>query len=133
MSTTVMAEWVGPNQEHVGIDSKGNKIKLGGGDTSPAQMLLIGLAGCMSMDIKHVLSKKRISFDSLRVKVIGHQPDGYPKPFQVVDIVVEVTGSDVSEKSMEKAIALSRDKYCVVGQTLQNVTTINTSYVIKQQ
>lgn len=129
-TTTVTARWLGPELEYEGTDTKGNVIKMGGSDVSPAQMVLLGLAGCMGMDIKAVLGKKRIDVDTIEVSVTGHQQDTYPKPYEVIDIHFKVVGPDVPEAAVERAVMLSHDKYCVVGQTLQNQATINASFEV---
>jgi putative redox protein len=129
-TTTVTATWVGPDLEYECTDPKGNIIKLGKDDFSPSHLVLLGLAGCMGMDIKAVLGKKRIEVDSIEISVTGHQQESYPKPYHTVDVHFTVKGEQVSDSAVERAIALSHDKYCIVGQSLQNVSTINTSFEV---
>lgn len=128
----VSARWTGEGLHYVGTDSKGNEIGMGGNDPSPSEMLLMGAAGCMGMDIVSVLQKKRQAVESIDVQVTGHQPDDYPKPFQIVELAFTVKGNNVDPKAVERAIALSRDKYCIVGQTLQNVVELKTSFTVEE-
>ena len=128
--TTVTAVWTGPELQYLGTDAKGNKIRMGGDDISPAQMLLLGLAGCMGMDVAHVLTKKRVAFKAIEVTVVGQQPNEYPRPFQIIEIKFQVAGTGISPDAVAKAVSLSQDKYCVVGQTLQQTVTIETSFEI---
>ena len=130
--TTVTATWTGPELQYVGTDSKGNAVPMGGDNPSPAQLLLIGLAGCMGMDVAHVLRKKRLQFEAINVTIVGHQPDDYPRPFQTIEIIFQISGADLSPEAVARAIALSKDKYCVVGQSLQNPVTLETSFEIVQ-
>jgi putative redox protein len=130
--TTVTATWTGPELEYLGTDSKGNMVPMGGDNPSPAQLLLLGLAGCMGMDVAHVLRKKRLQFEAINVTIVGHQPDDYPRPFQTIEIIFHVSGSALSTEAVAKAIALSKDKYCVVGQSLQNPVILETSFEIIQ-
>ena len=129
----ISARWTGEGLNYIGIDSKGNEIGMGGNDPSPSEMLLMGAAGCMGMDIVSVLQKKRQDVESIDVEVTGHQPDDYPKPFQIVELAFTVKGNNVDPKAVERAIALSRDKYCVVGQTLQNVVELKTSFTVEEE
>lgn len=129
----VSARWTGEGLHYIGIDSKGNEIGMGGNDPSPSEMLLMGAAGCMGMDIVSVLQKKRQDVESIDVEVTGHQPDDYPKPFQIVELAFIVKGNNVDAKAVERAIALSRDKYCVVGQTLQNMVELKTSFTVEDK
>ena len=130
--TVITAKWIGPDLEYMGMDSKGNTVKMGGESISPAQMVLLGLAGCMGMDTIYVLQKKRLAIESVDVTVIGHQPDDYPKPFTDINIQFNITGQNLPEKAVERAISLSRDKYCVVGQTLLNPTQVKTSFTVRE-
>ena len=129
----VSARWTGEDLHYVGIDSKGNEIGMGGNDSSPSELLLMGAAGCMGMDIVSVLEKKRQAITGIDVHVTGHQPDDYPKPFQIVELAFTVKGDNVDPKAVERAVALSRDKYCIVGQTLQNVVELKTSFTIEDK
>ena len=130
--TAITAKWVGPDLQYVGTDGKGNSIKMGGDDISPAQMILLGLAGCMGIDTIYVLKKKRLQVDSVDVTVIGHQPEDYPKPFTHVEVKFIIAGKNLTEKAVERAISLSRDKYCVVGQTLVNLVELQTTFIITE-
>ena len=129
-TTTVTAQWTGPELQYEGTDTKGNLIKMGGDDISPAQMVLLGFAGCMGMDVISILKKKRQNVESINVSVTGHQPEEYPKPFKIVEITLNIKGENISEKAVERAIELSRDIYCIVGQTLKEPVQLQTSYKI---
>ena len=130
-TTSVSANWTGEKLYYIGTDSKGNQVNMGGKNVSPGQMLLLGAAGCMGMDVVHVLRKKRQDITDVQVQVIGHQPDEYPKPFQVVEINFTVKGNNLKSNAVERAIELSKDTYCVVGQTLKNPVELKTSYTIE--
>jgi putative redox protein len=126
------ARWTGEGLKYVGTDSKGNQIPMGGDNISPTQMLLLGAAGCMGMDVASVLQKKRQPVTGLEVQVIGHQPDGYPKPFHTIELAFTIKG-EVDPKAVAQAIELSRDKYCVVGQTLQRKAELKTSFTVEEE
>jgi uncharacterized OsmC-like protein len=111
----VSARWTGEGLNYVGTDSKGHQIPMGRDDISPSQMLLLGAAGCMGME----------------VQVTGHQPDEYPKPFHTIEIVFTIKG-EVDPQAVTRAIELSRDKYCVVGQTLQQKAELKTSFTVEE-
>ena len=74
--------------------------------------MLMGAAGCMGMDVVSVLKKKRQAVTSVAVQVTGHQPDDYPKPFQVVELAFTVKGENIKPAAVERAIELSRNIYC---------------------
>lgn len=126
----ITARWVGPALEYEGTDTKGNLIKMGGNDVSPAEMLLLGFAGCMGMDVKSILDKKQLAVDSVEATVTGYQPEEYPRPFKKVAIKFVVKGKEIPPQAVERAITLSTDKYCVVGQTLKEPVELATSFEV---
>ncbi len=130
--TEISARWTGEKLNYVGIDSKGNEIKMGGDNVSPSQMILLGWAGCMGMDVISILQKKRQKITDVQIKVIGQQPNQYPRPIQHAEIALTVIGEDIDSKAVERAIDLSANKYCIVGQTLQNPVTLTTSFTVEQ-
>jgi putative redox protein len=128
-TTKVSARWTGEALNYIGTDTKGNQIPMGGANVSPSQMLLLGAAGCMGMDIVNVLQKKQQPVTGIEIEITGHQPDEYPKPFQTIELAFTIKGN-VDPQAVERAIALSRDKYCVVGQTLQQPVDLKTSFIV---
>ena len=128
----VSARWTGEELNYIGTDAKGNQIPMGGNNVSPGQMLLLGAAGCMGMDIVSILQKKRQQVTGIEVQVTGHQPDEYPKPFHTVELAFTVRGENIDPVAVERAIELSRDKYCVVGQTLQHQVELKTSFKVEK-
>lgn len=130
-TTQVSARWTGENLDYIGIDAKGNEILMGKQHIAPSQMLLLGLAGCMGMDILSILEKKRQDVTHIDIQLTAQQPDEYPKPFQQIDIAFTVKGNNVDPKAVARAIQLSEEKYCVVGQTLQNSPELNTTFTVE--
>ena len=132
-TTQVSAKWTGDGLHYVGADTKGNQIPMGGSDPSPSQLMLLGLAGCTGMDVISILQKKRQNVSDVEVMVLGHQPDNYPKPYHKVQLHFVVKGEGLDSQAVERAIKLSEDKYCVVGQTLKGNTEIKTSFKIVEE
>ena len=131
-TSTVSTRWTGENLNFMGETPKGHQIEMGKGLASPSQLMLMGLAGCTGMDVVSILQKKRQNIEDVEVQVIAHNNDEYPKPYHTVELKFIVKGQDLDPKAVERAIKLSHDKYCVVGQTLQNETKITTSFEIEE-
>lgn len=85
---------------------------------SPMQALAFGLAGCMAMDVVHILKKGRHDLRGLRADLTGTRADGDPRRFTAVTLRYTITG-DVPSEQVERAIQLSRDKYCSVWHSLR--------------
>ncbi len=130
-TVNVSARWAGEALNYIGTDSKGNEIEMGGDNVSPSQMVLLGLAGCMGMDVLSILQKKRASITGIGVEIKGHQPDSYPKPFQTIELVFKVKGDKIDPKAVARAIELSHEKYCIVGQSLQQNVEIKATFEVK--
>jgi len=131
-TSTISARWTGENLNFVGQTPKGHEVEMGKGLVSPSQLMLMGVAGCTGMDVVSILQKKRQKIEDVEVQVIAHNNDEYPKPYHTIELKFIVKGQDLDPKAVERAIHLSHDKYCVVGQTLENETKITTSFEIEE-
>lgn len=106
--------------------------EVGGSNTGmrPMEMLLVGLGGCSGMDVASVLQKKKQQVAGIEINVKGTKADTYPKKFTEIEIEYIVTGKDLSEDAVKKAIELSFGKYCSVKATLEGAAKITYSYKI---
>ena len=85
---------------------------------SPMQALAFGLAGCMAMDLLHILKKGRHDFKGLRANLNGARADTDPRRFTRIELHYDVTGV-VPDEVVQRGIDLSRDKYCSVWQSMR--------------
>ena len=95
----------------------------GDGETGPSPMeaLLMALGSCMGIDVVDILNKMRVPFDGLTVRLEGDRPTEPPRRFTAIRLVYNVTGvSADAQPRLERAVALSREKYCSVLHTLQS-------------
>lgn len=115
----------------------GNTITLdsgaaGGGKNRgprPLQLLLMGLAGCTSMDVISMLQKMREPLEDFRVEVSAEQATEHPHVYTAIHVEYIVVG-DVKEESVRKAIRLSEERYCSVNAMLRQAAPITSSYRI---
>lgn len=125
------AKWTGEGLNCIGLDRKGQEIKMGKEGYSPGELLLLSLAGCMTIDVVNILQKRRQNIVDVSMAVKAHQPEDYPMPYKIVELHLTIKGENISDKAVEKAIELSKNTYCTVGQTLQIPVDIQTSYTIE--
>ena len=85
---------------------------------SPMQALAFGLAGCMAMDVVHVIRKGRHDLRGMRADLTGQRADEEPRRFTAIALHYTVTG-DVPAEAVERAITLSREKYCSVWHSMR--------------
>ena len=83
-----------------------------GSGASPMELLLMGTAGCTAMDVISILIKKRMPVTGFSVNVAGTRADDHPRRYTHIDIEFVVVGNDIKPEAVERAIALSQDKYC---------------------
>lgn len=96
----------------------------------PMEALLVSLASCAAMDVVHILRKQKEPLEDLRIEVDGERGDGTPKPFTTIHMTFTAVGDGLSEKKVTRAVALSVEKYCSVGATLDpNVTVTHAALI----
>lgn len=105
---------------------------LGGEDKGvrPMEMILMGLAGCSSMDLLLILGKQRQNPEDIEVTVKGTRVDEVPAVYSDIHMHFEVSG-EVDLKKLQKAADLSVEKYCSVVKMLQNSVNITHSVSLK--
>jgi putative redox protein len=102
----------------------------GPGAPSPVQTLAFALAGCMAMDVAVVLAKSRIAVSSLRVHLEAERAPSEPRRLVSASLHFAVKGGVPADR-MDRALALSREKYCSVWNSLRPDVELRTSYTIE--
>ncbi len=85
----------------------------------PTEGLLASAAGCMAIDVVSFLRKMRCEIKDFKIEAMGHRNPTPPQYFTGMDLHIKVTGSGITEKKMERAVSLSKDKYCSVYHSLR--------------
>lgn len=122
-SKRVSLRWTGEGERFEGGAPGGVVIPIdGNGKAGPSPMdaLLLSLAGCMGIDVLMILEKSRVPVTSLEVSVEGTRPDDPPRRFLSLVLEYRIAGPGPEHDArLERAVALSRDKYCSVFHTLR--------------
>jgi len=120
----------------VGHSETGHKVVIDGdregGAPSPMEMVLMSVGSCSAIDVVSILEKARQKIQNVDVELSAERAETVPKVFTSIHLNFVVTGTDVAEKHVERAVALSADKYCSVAKMLENSATITHSFEIKQ-
>ncbi len=98
-----------------------------GGDasaTKPLELLLVGLGGCTGMDVVPLLAKMRVEFDRLEMNITAERSEEHPKAYTAIAIEYVVTGRNVDEEKVRRAVAMSQEKYCSVSAMLRQACPI---------
>jgi putative redox protein len=96
---------------------------------SPMQALAFGLAACMAMDVVHVITKGRFNLRGLRANLVGQRAQEEPRRFTSIALHYAITG-DVPADKVERAIALSREKYCSVWHSMRHDIDLKVTYQV---
>jgi putative redox protein len=115
--------------EFEGHSESGHHLVLDGGAAhahgpSPMEAVLIALCGCTSVDVVSILTKKREPLTSLTVSATAEQAASPPRVFTKIRLTYLVGGA-VSQKAVEDAVALSKNKYCSVSKMLEKSAQID--------
>tara|TARA_R100001143_G_scaffold13555_1_gene15247 strand:+ start:1660 stop:2079 length:420 start_codon:yes stop_codon:yes gene_type:complete len=117
MKATV--RWVN-NAMFLGESGSGHTVVMDGPEDSggrnlglrPMEMLLIGTGGCSSFDVVNILRKSRQQVTDCQVDMQATRADAVPAVFESIHMHFIVTGKELSEKQVERAVSLSAEKYC---------------------
>ena len=90
----------------------------GAAGPSPVEMLAASLAGCMAIDLVHILGRGRHELRSLRAKLLADRASEAPRRFTAVTLHFAIEGS-VPRDAVDRAVELSRTKYCSVWQSMR--------------
>ena len=96
----------------------------------PMEMLLVGLGSCSSFDVMLMLQKGRQKVTDCRALVSAERANTEPKVFTKINVHFVVTGHDVSESKVARAIELSAEKYCSASIMLGATAEMTHSYEV---
>lgn len=96
----------------------------------PMEMLLIGLAGCTGFDVVQILKKGREAVTGCEVEVEAERATEDPKVFTKIHIAYRVSGRGLSQAKAERAVTLSKEKYCSASIMLGATAQMSTSLVV---
>ncbi len=104
----------------------------GGRDLAPRPMetVLAGTGGCTAYDVVLILKRGRHDVRGCQVKVTAERAATDPKVFTAIHMHFTVTGKDLPATAVERAIALSHERYCSASIMLAKTATITTSHEI---
>ena len=92
----------------------------------------MSLAGCLAIDVVMFLQKMRVEIKEFEIETAGERNPTPPQYYKSIEMKIHIAGKGVTPKKLDRAIALSQEKYCSVYHTLRNDLKVNVSYVIKE-
>ncbi len=106
--------------------------KFGGfsAGSRPMELVLMGLAGCTSMDVISILMKKRVKLEDFQMEVEADNAPEHPKIFTNIKLTYIIKGKGIKPSDVEQAIELSENKYCSASAMLRKSANITIDYRI---
>ncbi len=126
------------NMTFIGKSASGFPVQMDsdvsvGGDNNgvrPMEMLALSLAGCTAMDVISILKKKRQAVTQFEVRVDAPRAHEYPKVITSAVITYIVTGKNIDESALLRAIELAATKYCPAQIMLNQAFPMDLHYEI---
>jgi len=94
----------------------------------PLETVLAGTGGCTAYDVVLILKRGRHAVTGCTVKLTAERADTDPKVFTKILMHFTVTGKGIPATAVERAIAMSHEKYCSASIMLAKTAEITTSF-----
>jgi putative redox protein len=106
------------------------KPENGGRNLAPRPMeaVLAGTGGCTAYDVVLILKRGRHAVTGCSVKLTSERAETDPKVFTRIHMHFTVTGQAIPATAVERAIAMSHEKYCSASAMLARTAQITTSF-----
>ena len=110
------------------------KPENGGQNLAPRPMetVLAGTGGCTAYDVVLILKRGRHDVRACSVKLTSERAETDPKVFVKVHMHFSVTGKGIPAAAVERAIAMSHEKYCSASIMLGKTAAITTSFELAE-
>lgn len=86
----------------------------------PMEMLLLGMGGCTTFDVVHILKKSREAVTDCVAELSAERAESEPKVFTKIHVHFIVRGRELKDAKVKKAVELSAEKYCSASIMLGN-------------
>ena len=118
--------WLANNESGHGLvlDASASEDPQGRLGPSPMELLLLGVGGCSGIDVIHILKKSREPVTDCVVEIEGTRADTDPKVFTEIHMIYTVTGKGLNPAKVERAVDLSKEKYCSASVMMSKAATI---------
>lgn len=132
----VRVKWA-EDRTFVGEAESGHKIAFGTASDagpkpgpSPMELVLIGTGGCSAYDVVHILEKGREPVEDVVVELDADRAETEPKVFTRIHLHFIVKGRGINPAKVERAIALSVEKYCSASAMMAKTATLTHDFEV---
>ncbi len=109
-------------------------LSVGGNNTAstPMELLLSAFGGCTGMDVISILRKKKQNVNRFEMNINGEKAKEHPFKYTTVHIEYILTGKNISEEAVTRAIQLSLERYCSVAATISSAKITHSHKIIQE-
>ncbi|TDR32371.1 OsmC family protein [Hydromonas duriensis] len=132
--------WVGPQagMSFIGESGTHHAVLMDGAPEAggrnlaprPMELVLMGTGGCTAFDVVMILQKGRHAVSDCEVRLSAKRADSDPKVFTDIHFHFIVSGDQLSEVAVERAVKLSHEKYCSASIMLAHSVQMTHSFEI---
>jgi putative redox protein len=98
----------------------------------PMELMLMGMGGCASFDVITILKKSRQDVSNCEVHIEADRKDEIPAVFTKINMVFTVTGNNLKDTLVKRAVELSAEKYCSASKMFEDAgVKVTHDYIIK--
>ncbi len=134
-----IVRWTGDGMSFLAESGSGHLVSMdgapdGGGRNlapRPMEMVLIGTGGCTAYDVVLILKRGRHDVRSCEVSLQAERAPSDPKVFTAITLRFTVRGRNLDAAAVERAVALSHDKYCSATIMLAKTAEIRTETIVE--
>ena len=98
----------------------------------PMELVLMGTGACSAIDVIHILRKARLSVTDCVVELDAERATEDPKVFTRIRFHFVITGKALTSAQVERAIKLSKDKYCSASAMMAKTAALEWDYEIRE-
>lgn len=139
MTVTARIAWV-DGALFVGEAGSGHSVTMDGAPdiggrnlaARPMEMVLIGMGGCTAIDVLSMLKKQRQDVRDVIVELAAERADDHPKVFTQVKVIYRVRGKKLNRALVERAVALSDEKYCSATAMVKRSAAVTHEIVLEE-
>jgi putative redox protein len=99
----------------------------------PMEMLLLGMGGCTAFDVVLILKRGREPVNGCEVEIEAERASEDPKVFTRIHLIYKLSGRGLSPAKVERAIALSKEKYCSASVMMGATATITSEFRVSEE
>ena len=138
MNMNTNLTWAG-GAAFIGASENGQKIVIdgppeGGGRNlgpRPMETLLLGMGACTAYDVLSILKKSRGQIRDCKIEISSKRAGDHPKVFTDIHVHFIISGGNLKDTQIERAIKLSTEKYCSASIMLGKTAKITHTFEIR--